>query len=296
MRPSIGFETRHANQLPSPVNRDGVRQHPLRAIPAQDPGLPLLRFETIAAHLSARNFERVYSNNHKERRDTSRWDRYKNTTQHPQTKTTSLRVKQHRDFVLMSVLSMFILFLSSLSHLTSLSLPLLNDNDCDRWCNQLSFCPQCKSARTLALSLFGEKLARYSGLGIPERVPLEIKWSCSCAGNGDAFTCVIMDGCRTVCHVAGVGVGCGVSLLWWGESSSPKGDQQFTVNSQEHNMNPQEHNQSWTRNATCLCWYVLVCVSMCCRLCVCCSWSVVVWWIVFLMRCLLCGSTKGHVT
>ena len=41
-----------------------------------------------------------------------------------------------------------------------ISFSLLNDNDSDHWFSQLSLCPQCQSAWILALSLFGEKLAR----------------------------------------------------------------------------------------------------------------------------------------
>ena len=81
-RRDVGFGTKLANQLLSPDNCDGVRQHFLRANLSLDPGLPRLRLETIAAHLFARNFERECSNNHTERRkDTSRRDRDRNTTQ-----------------------------------------------------------------------------------------------------------------------------------------------------------------------------------------------------------------------
>ena len=48
---------------------DGVRQHSLDANLSRDPRLTLLRLETIAAHLLARNFERESSNNHTERKE-----------------------------------------------------------------------------------------------------------------------------------------------------------------------------------------------------------------------------------
>ena len=55
-----------------------------------------------------------------------------------------------------------------------------------------------------------------------------------------------------------------VSLLWCGEGSSLKGNQQLV-------MNPQEHNRSWKVSAMCLlvcvgvCWYVVWCGAVVCR-------------------------------
>ena len=62
---------------------------------------------------------------------------------------------------------------------------LVNENDSDHWFSQLSLCHKCQSARTLALSLFGEKLARSqrSRYTCSERVPLDRKWACACAGD-----------------------------------------------------------------------------------------------------------------
>ena len=80
-------------------------------------------------------------------------------------------------------ISISLLMFTSLPFHTSPT-SLLNDNDSDHLFSQLSLCPPCQRAWTLALSLFGEKLARYNGLGAPAQnsVPLVIKWA-TCAGD-----------------------------------------------------------------------------------------------------------------
>ena len=89
-----------------------------------------------------------------------------------------------------------------------------------------------------------------------ERVPLEIKWASTCAGDRDVFTGVKMCGWSTACHAccgkgSGRGVWCGVlSLKKSGIYQEP----------QEHNMNPQELNPSWKRSVMYKCWVWLLSV------------------------------------
>ena len=144
-----------------------------------------------------------------------------------------------------------------------------------------SLCPECQSAWTLALSLFGEELVQHIGQVLP------VQTSCHLALIG-LVPALEMEGCSVpLKRVAGppfavlrrwVGGWVGgrgrreggrvVSWLWCGEGSSPKSNQQFF-------MNPQEHNRSWEGSVMCLlvcvgvCWYVACVVGV--------VWCGVVW-------------------
>ena len=120
----------------------------------------------------------------------------------------------------------------------------------------------------LAKNSIGTTVFKY----ICSRVPLEIKWACTFAGDGDVFTCVTVCGWSTVCHVVGVERGV-VVVVWW--RLFAKGYQQFT-------MNPQEHNRSWKGSAMCLLlgvgvvWLFLLLLSVAGFL-LCCGLFFVVW-------------------
>ena len=75
--------------------------------------------------------------------------------------------------------------LSSLAHLISLF--LLNDNDSDQW-----FVPPVPERMDLGLFVVWHKArsVQRSRCTSSERVPLEMKWDCTCAGDRDVFTCV----------------------------------------------------------------------------------------------------------
>ena len=64
-----------------------------------------------------------------------------------------------------------------LSLLMSFSPSVLDDNDNDHPCTRLSLCPWCQSAWTLALLLFGEKLAPHMGLVFPVQTSCHLKYS-----------------------------------------------------------------------------------------------------------------------
>ena len=86
----------------------------------------------------------------------------------------SLSLLSHSSRVYLSS-HLFLSSLMSISFACQLSLSLVNDSDNDHSFSRLSLCPWCQSARTLALSLFGEKFA--PRIGLVFLVQAQMKWA-----------------------------------------------------------------------------------------------------------------------